>query len=124
MEIDQELKNIDDNELNEADMVVDAKKNLVDTEIQEVDGLIVAIDEEENLVASRVPQTPRQSLYLHNETPGGSVYWEPNVESTYLPIEGKVFDTIEECVDFYTCYAEIGGFEVKNSAQKKLKAVW
>nr|GEY08649.1 hypothetical protein [Tanacetum cinerariifolium] len=59
----------------------------------------------------RVPQTPRPSLYLHSETSGGLVYWEPNVESTYLPIEGKVFDTIEECVDFYTFYAEIGGFE-------------
>ncbi|GJU23163.1 FAR1-related sequence 5-like protein [Tanacetum coccineum] len=102
METDQELKNIDDNELNEADMVVDDENNLVDTEIQEVDGLIVDIDEEENLVAAKgKSQTPRPSLYLHSETPGGSVYWEPNVKSTYLPIEGKVFDTIEECVDFY-----------------------
>ncbi|GJR30770.1 FAR1-related sequence 5-like protein [Tanacetum coccineum] len=102
METDLELKNIDDNQLKEADMVVDDENNLVDTEIQEVDGLIVDIDEEENLVATTVPQTPRPSLYLHSETPGGSVYWEPNVESIYLPIEGKVFDTIEECVDFYT----------------------
>ncbi|GKB42879.1 FAR1-related sequence 5-like protein [Tanacetum coccineum] len=102
METDLELKIIDDNQLNEADLVVDAENNLVDTEIQEVDGLIVDIDEKENLVAATVPQTPRPSLYLHSKTPEGSVYWEPNVESTYLPIEGKVFDTIEECVDFYT----------------------
>ncbi|GJZ27324.1 FAR1-related sequence 5-like protein [Tanacetum coccineum] len=102
METDLELKNIDDNQLKEADMVVDDENNLVDTEIQEVDGLIIDIDEEENLVATIVPQTPRPSLYLHSETPGGSVYWEPNVESIYLPIEGKVFDMIEECVDFYT----------------------
>nr|GEW24656.1 hypothetical protein [Tanacetum cinerariifolium] len=47
-----ELKNIDDNHLNEANMVVDVENNLVDTEIQEVDGLIVDIDEEENLVAT------------------------------------------------------------------------
>ncbi|GKF24620.1 hypothetical protein Tco_0076942, partial [Tanacetum coccineum] len=52
MEIDLELKNIDDNQLKEADMVVDDEINLVDTEIQEVDGLIVDIDEEENLVAT------------------------------------------------------------------------
>nr|GEW05095.1 copia protein [Tanacetum cinerariifolium] len=121
METDLELKNIDDNQLKEADMVVDDENNLVDTEIQEVDG---NIDEEENLVATTVPQTPRPSLYLHSETPGGSVYWEPNVKSIYLPIEEKVFYTIEECVDFYTFYAEIEGFEVKKSAQKKLKAVW
>nr|GEU74138.1 S-layer homology domain-containing protein [Tanacetum cinerariifolium] len=37
---------------NEVDMVVDDENNLVDTEIQEVDGLIVDIDEEENLVAT------------------------------------------------------------------------
>ncbi|GKC61552.1 hypothetical protein Tco_1089150, partial [Tanacetum coccineum] len=53
METDQELKNIDDNQLNEADMVVDDENNLVDTEIQEVDGLIVDIDEEENPVAAK-----------------------------------------------------------------------
>ncbi|GKC03713.1 FAR1-related sequence 5-like protein [Tanacetum coccineum] len=122
METDLELKNVDDNQLKEADMVVDDENNLVDTEIQEVDRLIVDIDEEENLVATTVPQTPRPSLYLHSETPGGSVYWEPNVESIYLPIDGKVFDTIEECVDFYTFYVEIGGFEVKKSAQKKTKS--
>ncbi|GJT07135.1 FAR1-related sequence 5-like protein [Tanacetum coccineum] len=115
---DQELKNIDDNQLKEADMVVDDEINLVDTEIQEVDGLIVDIDEEENLVAT----TDTKSIYLHSETPGGSVYWQPNVESIYLPIEGKVFDTIKECVDFYTFYAKIGGLEVKKSAQKKTKS--
>nr|GEU63634.1 protein FAR1-related sequence 5-like [Tanacetum cinerariifolium] len=105
METDLELKNIDDNQLKEADMVVDDENNLVDTEIQKVDG---NIDEEEKLIATIVPQTPRPSLYLHSETPGGSVYWEPNIESIYLPIEEKVFYTIEECVDFYTFYAEIG----------------
>ncbi|GKA29037.1 hypothetical protein Tco_0715282, partial [Tanacetum coccineum] len=52
METDQELKNIDDNQLNEIDMVVDDENNLVDTEIQEVDGLIVDINKEENLVAA------------------------------------------------------------------------
>ncbi|GJW42918.1 FAR1-related sequence 5-like protein [Tanacetum coccineum] len=52
METDLELKNIDDNQLNEVDLVVDDENNLVDTEIQEVDGLIVDIDEEENLIAT------------------------------------------------------------------------
>ncbi|GKA41502.1 FAR1-related sequence 5-like protein [Tanacetum coccineum] len=121
METDLELKNIDDNQLNEVIRLFDDGKIWLDTEA-EVDGLIIDIDEEENLVATTVPQTPRPSLYLHSETLGGSVYWEPNVESIYLPIEGKVFDTIEECVDFYTFYAEIGGFEVKKSAPKKTKS--
>nr|GEU44829.1 hypothetical protein [Tanacetum cinerariifolium] len=51
METDLELKKIDDNLLNEADLV-DDENNLDDTEIQKVDALIVAIDEEENLVAA------------------------------------------------------------------------
>nr|GEW42385.1 hypothetical protein [Tanacetum cinerariifolium] len=54
MERDQELKNIDDNQLNEDDMVVEDENNLVDTKIQEVDGLIVDLNEEENLVAATV----------------------------------------------------------------------
>nr|GEU80200.1 protein FAR1-related sequence 5-like [Tanacetum cinerariifolium] len=122
METNLELKDIDYNQLKEADMVVDDENNLVDTEIQELDCLIVDIDEEENLVATTVPQTPRPSLYLHSETLRGSVYWKPNVESTYLPIEGKVHNTIEKCVDFYTVYAKLKGFEVKKSAQKKTRS--
>ncbi|GKD51839.1 hypothetical protein Tco_1280815, partial [Tanacetum coccineum] len=55
-------------------------------------------------------------------TPGGTTYWEPNVDEPYLPLEGKRFDTIEECVKFYSVYAENGGFEVKKSAQKKTKS--
>ncbi|GJY03951.1 hypothetical protein Tco_0369891 [Tanacetum coccineum] len=107
---------MDDNQVNEADMVVDEENLLIETEIQDVDNLNVDTDAEENLVTAPATQnTPMPSLYLHSETPGGSVYWEPNVESTYLPLKGKVFNTIEECVEFYTVYAEIGGFEVKKS---------
>nr|GEW19358.1 protein FAR1-related sequence 5-like [Tanacetum cinerariifolium] len=66
--------------------------------------------------------TPRPSLYLHNETPRGTTYWEPNVDEPYLPLERKSFDTIEECVEFYSVYAEKGGLEVKKLAQKKTKS--
>nr|GEU72386.1 protein FAR1-related sequence 5-like [Tanacetum cinerariifolium] len=66
--------------------------------------------------------TPRPSLYLHNETPEETTYWEPNVDEPYLPLEGKCFDTIEECVEFYSVYAKKGGFEVKKSTQKKTKS--
>nr|GFB59337.1 hypothetical protein [Tanacetum cinerariifolium] len=50
MERDLELKNID--EAKRTDLDADAENNLVDTEILEVDGLIIDIDEEENLVAA------------------------------------------------------------------------
>ena len=45
--------------------------------------------------------TPRPTLYAHEETPGGSVNWEPVVDDIYLPVEGKKFNTIEECVEMY-----------------------
>ncbi|GJW18643.1 zinc finger, SWIM-type containing protein [Tanacetum coccineum] len=60
------MKIIDDNQLNEADLVVDAENNLVDTEIQEVDGLIVDIDEE-NLVASTVENSELVAMFWADE---------------------------------------------------------
>ena len=66
--------------------------------------------------------TPRPTLYAHEETPGGSVYWEPVVDDIYLPVEGKKFKTIEEIVEMYNKYAEIAGFEVKKSAQKNTRS--
>nr|GEW89138.1 hypothetical protein [Tanacetum cinerariifolium] len=54
--------------------------------------------------------------------PGGTTYWEPNVDEPYLLLEGKRFDTIEKCAEFYSVYAEKGGFEVKKWAQKKTKS--
>nr|GEV12657.1 hypothetical protein [Tanacetum cinerariifolium] len=86
--------------LNEADLVIDAENLLIEIEIQDVDDHNVDTDAEENLIATLAPQnTPRPSLYLHSETPRRSVYWEPNVEGIYLPLEGKVFNTIEKTRD-------------------------
>ncbi|GJX07140.1 hypothetical protein Tco_0195072 [Tanacetum coccineum] len=79
METDLELKNIDDNWLKEADMVVDDENNLVDTEIQEVDGLIVDIDEEENLVATTDTKSQVYTFIGDNREDIG--IREPNVES-------------------------------------------
>ncbi|GJU16368.1 hypothetical protein Tco_1144334 [Tanacetum coccineum] len=43
---------MDDNQLNEADLVVDAENLLIETEIQDVDDLTVDTDAEENLVTA------------------------------------------------------------------------
>ena len=51
--------------------------------------------------------TLRPTLYAHEETPGGSVNWEPVVDDIYLPVEGEKFNKIEECVEMYNKYAEI-----------------
>ncbi|GKD46889.1 zinc finger, SWIM-type containing protein [Tanacetum coccineum] len=98
------------------------KNLLIEAEIEEIDDVNMNEDVEANVILEPVKiNTPRPSLYLHNETPGGTTYWEPNVDEPYLPLEGKRFDTIEECVEFYSVYAEKGGFEVKKSAQKKTR---
>ncbi|GJR84535.1 zinc finger, SWIM-type containing protein [Tanacetum coccineum] len=113
--------------INEADLfvvLVAGEENLlIEAEIKELDDFTINEDVEANVILEPVKiNTPRPSLYLHNETPRGTTYWEPNVDKPYLPLEGKRFDTIEECVEFYSVYAKKGGFEVKKSAQKKTKS--
>ncbi|GKA90400.1 hypothetical protein Tco_0812270, partial [Tanacetum coccineum] len=67
-------------------------------------------------------KTPRATLYEHNETPGESIYWEPHVQEIPIPVEGTYFDTLDEAIDMYTNYAEIGGFEVTKSGQRLTKS--
>ncbi|GJT42282.1 hypothetical protein Tco_0950997 [Tanacetum coccineum] len=49
---------MDDTQLNEADLVVDAENLLIETEIQDVDDLIVDTDLKENLIATPVTADP------------------------------------------------------------------
>ncbi|GKB16591.1 hypothetical protein Tco_0850514 [Tanacetum coccineum] len=100
--------------INEADLfvvlVVGEENILIKAEIEELDDVTMNEDVESNVILEPVKiNTPRPSLYLHNETPGGTTYWEPNVDEPYLPLERKRFGTIEECVEFYSVYAEKGG---------------
>ncbi|GJR15984.1 FAR1-related sequence 5-like protein [Tanacetum coccineum] len=67
-------------------------------------------------------RTPRPTLYEQNETPGGSIYWEPHVEGIPIPVEGTYYGTIDEALDMYTKYAEMAGFEVKKGGQRKTKS--
>ncbi|GKB12928.1 FAR1-related sequence 5-like protein [Tanacetum coccineum] len=67
-------------------------------------------------------RTPRPTLYEQNETPGGSIYWEPHVEGIPIPVEGAYYGTIDEALDMYIKYAEMAGFEVKKGGQRKTKS--
>ncbi|GKE40792.1 FAR1 DNA binding domain-containing protein [Tanacetum coccineum] len=67
-------------------------------------------------------RTPRATLYEHNETPGGSIYWEPHVEGIPIPVEGAYYDTIDEALDMYTKYVEMAGFEIKKGGQRLTKS--
>ncbi|GKD38389.1 FAR1-related sequence 5-like protein [Tanacetum coccineum] len=57
-----------------------------------------------------------------NETPGGSIYWEPHVQGIPIPVEGTYYDIVDEAIDMYMKYAEMGGFEVKKSGQRLTKS--
>ncbi|GJU87963.1 FAR1 DNA binding domain-containing protein [Tanacetum coccineum] len=65
---------------------------------------------------------PRATLYEQNETPGGSIYWEPHVQGIPIPVEGTWYDTVDEAIDMYSKYAEMGGFEFKKSGQRLTKS--
>ncbi|GJY64381.1 homeodomain-like protein [Tanacetum coccineum] len=56
------------------------------------------------------------------EVTGGSIYWEPHIHGIPIPVEGTYFDTLDEAIDMYTNYAEMGGFEIKKSGQRKTKS--
>ncbi|GKB82119.1 reverse transcriptase domain, reverse transcriptase zinc-binding domain protein [Tanacetum coccineum] len=60
-----------------------------------------------DLKPTQCMRTPRPTLYEQNETPGGSIYWEPHVEGIPIPVEGTYYGTIDEALDMYTKYAEI-----------------
>ncbi|GJS74641.1 FAR1-related sequence 5-like protein [Tanacetum coccineum] len=47
---------------------------------------------------------------------------EPHVEGIPIPVEGTWYDTVDEAIDMYSKYAEIGGFEVKKSGQRLTKS--
>ncbi|GKE26474.1 hypothetical protein Tco_1441858 [Tanacetum coccineum] len=67
-------------------------------------------------------KTPRATLYEQNETLGGSIYWEPHVEGIPIPVEGTWYDTVDEVIDMYSKYDEMGCFEVKKSGQRLTKS--
>ncbi|GJR69024.1 FAR1-related sequence 5-like protein [Tanacetum coccineum] len=67
-------------------------------------------------------KTPTTTLYENNKTPGGSIYWKPHVQGIPIPVEGAYFDTLDEAIDMYTKYAEMGGFKVKKSGQRLTKS--
>ncbi|GJZ11418.1 FAR1-related sequence 5-like protein [Tanacetum coccineum] len=79
----------------------------------------------DNVMGRKVTEcmkTPRATLYEQNETPGGSIYWEPHVQGIPIPVEGTYYDTIDEAIDMYTKYADMAGFEVKKSGQRLTKS--
>ncbi|GJY35012.1 FAR1-related sequence 5-like protein [Tanacetum coccineum] len=95
--------------------------NEFDTDTEDVLPEITALDAVIEEVADCI-KTPKATLYEQNETPDGSIYWEPHVQGIPIPVEGTYYDTVDEAIDMYTKYAEMGGFEVKKSGQRLTKS--
>ncbi|GJY13045.1 FAR1-related sequence 5-like protein [Tanacetum coccineum] len=102
------------NGLNKEEVTV---KISCDTVVEDVADRDTVIEE-----VTECMRTPRPTLYEQNETPGGSIYWEPHVEGIPIPVEGTYYDTIDEALDMYMKYAEIAGFEVKKGGQMLTKS--
>ncbi|GKB89869.1 hypothetical protein Tco_0962141, partial [Tanacetum coccineum] len=47
---------------------------------------------------------------------------DPVAVTEEVTVEGTYFDTLDEAIDMYTSYTEMGGFEVKKSGQRKTKS--
>ncbi|GJR66475.1 FAR1-related sequence 5-like protein [Tanacetum coccineum] len=102
------------NDLNKEEVTI---KISCDTIVEDVADQDTVIEE-----VTECMRTPRPTLYEQNETPGGSIYWEPHVEGIPIPVEGTYYDTIDEALDMYTKYAEMAGFEVKKGGQRLTKS--
>ncbi|GJU70959.1 FAR1-related sequence 5-like protein [Tanacetum coccineum] len=102
------------NDLNKEEVIV---KISCDTLVEDVADRDTVIEE-----VTECMRTPRPTLYEQNETPGGSIYWEPHVEGIPIPVEGTYYDTIDEALDMYTKYAEMASFEVKKGGQRLTKS--
>ncbi|GKB53823.1 FAR1-related sequence 5-like protein [Tanacetum coccineum] len=106
---------MDENKLNDIMKVVkhiDLNKQVVesDNELESDTGDVLPEVADSDVVMEEVTDshnTPRATLYEHNETPEGSIYWEPHVHGIPKPVEGTYFDTLDEAIDMYTNYAEI-----------------
>ncbi|GJS90686.1 FAR1-related sequence 5-like protein [Tanacetum coccineum] len=92
-------------------------QNHINTEMNES-----RIGRQQQHIQTECMKTPRATLYEHNETPGGSIYWEPYVQGILILVEGTYYDTVDEAIDMYMKYAEIRGFEVKKSGQRLTKS--
>ncbi|GJU10847.1 hypothetical protein Tco_1133243 [Tanacetum coccineum] len=106
---------------------VDLNKHVVesDNELEsDIEDVLLKVEDPDVVIeeVTGCMKIPRATLYEHNETPGGSIYWQPHIEGILIPVEGTYFDTLDEAIDMYTSYTEIRGFEVKKSGQRKTKS--
>nr|GEU97138.1 hypothetical protein [Tanacetum cinerariifolium] len=114
---------MDEEELNKMN---DLNKNIIEEVTSKIssDAVVEKVADLDTIMeeVTECMRTPRATLYEQNETPGGSIYWEPHVEGIPIPVKGAYYDTIDEALDMYTKYAEMVGFEIKKEGQRLTKS--
>nr|GEW55006.1 hypothetical protein [Tanacetum cinerariifolium] len=117
------IQEMDEEELNK---VNDLNKNIIEEVTSKISGdaVVEKVADLDTIIeeVTKCMRTPRATLYEHNETPGGSIYWEPHVEGIPIQVEGAYYDTIDEALDMYTKYAKMAGFEIKKRGQRLTKS--
>ncbi|XP_071718648.1 uncharacterized protein [Rutidosis leptorrhynchoides] len=56
---------------------------------------------------------------VHFYTPNGSRYFIPEVQTTYKPVVGTMFNSVEEALVLYQGYAKKAGFSVRKYTAKR-----
>jgi len=62
--------------------------------------------------------TPKTTTTHRYDTPGGTSYYMPIVDSKLFPVLGKIYGKLEDCEKMYRDYAYASGFDVRKSSQK------
>ena len=68
---------------------------------------------------SNTHDTPKTTCRTSkHETPGGSNYYVPIVDTKFIPVVGNIYGTLEQCEEMYQLYATKSGFDIRKSTQK------
>ena len=63
----------------------------------------------------------RKTLGIVRVAEDGKKFYKPDVSDDVKPLKGKLFNTLEDGIQFYKTYAKLSGFEVRKSTQYNTK---
>ncbi|XP_071714631.1 protein FAR1-RELATED SEQUENCE 4-like [Rutidosis leptorrhynchoides] len=66
--------------------------------------------------------TPTTTTTRKNETPGGSSYYAPIVDKSFLPVIGNNYETLDQREEMYRLYAYNACFDIRKAGQKTAKS--
>ncbi|PWA71631.1 FAR1 DNA binding domain, Zinc finger, SWIM-type, MULE transposase domain, FHY3/FAR1 family [Artemisia annua] len=63
----------------------------------------------------------RKTLGIVRVAEDGKKFYKPDVSDDVKPLKGRLFNTLEDGIQFYKTYAKLSGFEVRKSTQYNTK---